>query len=54
MAWLGMAFGYGMFLLGRPDPYLAIVAAIIVAAGAVYVTTRPLPKSETGPVDSGG
>ncbi|MBB4648996.1 YbaN family protein [Aminobacter sp. P9b] len=44
MAWLGMALGYGLFLLGRPDVLVATAVAIFVACGAFYVATRPDPK----------
>ncbi|PWK74064.1 YbaN family protein [Aminobacter sp. AP02] len=51
MAWLGMGLGYGLFLLGKPGTLPVIIATIFIGAGAVYVTTRPLPKTGTRPID---
>ena len=49
-AWIGMALGYGVFLLGKPDAWLAVVAATFVAAGALYVGTRPDPKPKAADI----
>ncbi|MEO5322636.1 YbaN family protein [Mesorhizobium sp. CC13] len=43
-AWIGMALGYGLFWLGKPDALVAAAATAFVAAGAAYVATRPDPK----------
>ncbi|MBB6352674.1 YbaN family protein [Aminobacter aganoensis] len=48
MAWTGMALGYGVFLLGKPDILVAAAVAVFVAAGALYVATRPDPKPRPG------
>lgn len=42
LACLGMASGYGLFLVGaRPEPLLAVVVAAFIVAAAIYVVTRP-------------
>lgn len=46
LAYAGMALGYGLFLLGRPNVLNALAAAIFIGCGALYVATRPLPKAE--------
>lgn len=50
MAWTGMAIGYGLFWLSKPDFVVAIGATLFIGAGAIYVGTRPEP----GPVDGKG
>jgi uncharacterized membrane protein YbaN (DUF454 family) len=41
-AFAGMAFGYGLFLLGaQPDWMLAILVGLLMLACASYVGTRP-------------
>jgi len=42
LACLGMASGYGLFVLGaRPEPLAAVVVATFIVAVAIYVATRP-------------
>lgn len=44
MACGGIAFGYGMFLIGaRPGLGLAALVAVLMFACAVYILTRPIP-----------
>lgn len=43
-AYVGMALGYGLFLLGQPNVLLALAGALFVGCGALYVATRPLPR----------
>ena len=45
MAWTGMAIGYCLFWLGNPGALVAVVVTSFFAFGAVYVGTRPDPKS---------
>ena len=44
MACSGIALGYALFLFGaRPGIALALLVAVLMAACAVYIVTRPAP-----------
>ena len=41
-AFAGMAIGYALFWTGtEPSPWLAVLVALFILAGAAYVATRP-------------
>ena len=52
LALLGMASGYGLFLVGAmPAPPLAVVVATCIVAAAIYVATRPERNGADDPAD---
>lgn len=46
-ACIGITIGYGLFWIGaRPGPGLALAVAVMMAACAAWIVTRPLPKAD--------